>query len=87
MKYVLMLAACLVGADAWAQSARFGSSMLSVGDPFSRVKDVAGSPEAVERSEDGIEIWTYRRKGRVVQLWISGGKIVRVDDRKDVAKD
>ncbi|HJU39179.1 MAG TPA: hypothetical protein VJ724_06360 [Tahibacter sp.] len=81
--FLWALASCF---DVAAQSARFGSRMISVGDDAERVRDVAGSPEkteAIDPDNPALSVWTYRRKGRVIDLWIADGKVVRVDDRKD----
>ncbi|MDC8013922.1 hypothetical protein [Tahibacter soli] len=90
MKAVWLLAGLLSCLDATAQSARFGSRMISIGDDADRVRDVAGSPEkteAIDPDNPALSVWTYRRKGRVIDLWIAGGKVVRVDDRKAEASD
>ncbi|MEO8673365.1 MAG: hypothetical protein ABI411_18780 [Tahibacter sp.] len=89
MKNLWLLSLMLGATAAFGQSARFGSSLVSVGDEIARVRDVAGSPEKVEPAdpaEPGREIWTYRRKGRVIQLWISAGKVERVVDRRASAE-
>ncbi|WP_313916340.1 hypothetical protein [Tahibacter sp.] len=86
MKYVVLLLGLLLGTMAMAQSARFGSRMVSRGDTAERVREVAGSPDSVESepTESGQrEQWTYRRRGRLIQLWIADGKVVHVSDRKD----
>lgn len=85
MKAVWLLAGLFLCLDATAQSARFGSRMISIGDDAERVRDVAGSPEkteAIDPDNPALSVWTYRRKGRVIELWIADGKVVRVDDRK-----
>ena len=85
MKAVWVLAGLLSCAVASAQSARFGSRMVSVGDSADRVREVAGAPdtvEAVDPDNATLQMWIYRRKNRVIELWLSDGKVVRVDDRK-----
>lgn len=60
--------------------------MVSVGDTVERVRAVAGAPESVdsEAGESGTrEQWNYRRRGRLIQLWLADGKVVHVSDRKD----
>jgi hypothetical protein len=86
MKYAILLLCLLLSAMAMAQSARFGSRMVSRGDTAERVRDVAGAPDSVESEPTDTgprEQWTYRRRGRLIQLWIADGKVVHVSDRKD----
>ncbi len=86
MKYVILLLGLLFSTAALAQSARFGSRMVSRGDTAERVRDVAGAPDIVESEPTDTgprEQWTYRRRGRLIQLWIADGKVVHVSDRKD----
>lgn len=86
MKYLAILLGLLLTVPVWAQSARFGSRMVSVGDTAEHVREVAGAPDAVdsEVGETGTrEHWTYRRRGRLIQLWLDGGKVVHLSDRKD----
>lgn len=88
MRYWAILFGVLAAVPAWAQSARFGSRMVSVGDTADRVREVAGAPDAVdsEVGDNGTrEHWTYRRRGRLIQLWLDGGKVVHLSDRKDQA--
>ncbi|MEO8673364.1 MAG: hypothetical protein ABI411_18775 [Tahibacter sp.] len=81
--YCLLLFAS-ISTVAFAQSARFGSRLVSVGDPVERLRDAAGSPETVQTASVAgePEIWTYRRKGRLIQMWISAGRVERVIDRR-----
>jgi len=86
MKYLAVLASLLLSFTAAAQSARFGSRMVSVGDTADHVREVAGAPDAVasEPTDTGPrEEWTYRRRGRLIQLWIADGRVVHLSDRKD----
>jgi len=86
MKYLVLLLGLLLSAAAVAQSARFGSRMVSRGDTAERVREVAGAPDSVESEPTHTgprEQWTYRRRGRLIQLWIAEGKVVHVSDRKD----
>lgn len=85
MKAVWVLAGLLFCVAASAQSARFGSRMVSVGDTGDRAREVAGAPDAVEAVDPdnkALEMWIYRRRNRVIELWVSDGKVVRIDDRK-----
>lgn len=86
MRYAVLFLGMLLSLSAHAQSARFGSRMVSVGDTAERAREVAGSPESVESEPTDAgprEQWTYRRRGRLIQLWVADGKIVHVSDRKD----
>jgi hypothetical protein len=86
MKYGVFLLGLLLSLAAAAQSARFGSRMVSRGDTAAHVREVAGAPDSVETepTETGPrEQWTYRRRGRLIQLWIADGKVVHVSDRED----
>ena len=85
MKVVWVLAGLLFCVAATAQSARFGSRMISVGDTADRAREAAGAPDAVEAIDPdnaALQMWVYRRKNRVIELWVSDGKVVRIDDRK-----
>jgi hypothetical protein len=86
MKAVWILLGLLLCAQASAQSARFGSRMVSKGDTVERVREVAGAPDSVETEagEAGApEQWTYRRRGRLIQLWVADGKVTYISDHKD----
>lgn len=86
MKIVVLLLGLALSVVALAQSARFGSRMVSVGDTAERLREVAGAPDSVdtEPTDSGPrEQWTYRRRGRLIQLWVADGKIVHISDRKD----
>ncbi len=86
MKYLVLLLGLMLSSATQAQSARFGSRMVSRGDTAERVREVAGAPDSVESEPTDAgprEQWTYRRRGRLIQLWIAEGKVVHVSDRKD----
>ncbi|MCQ4166924.1 hypothetical protein [Tahibacter harae] len=87
MKHWVLLLGLLVSLPLSAQSARFGSRMVSRGDTVERVREVAGAPDSVAKEETGEaeapEQWTYRRRGRLIQIWIAAGKVTYVSDRKD----
>lgn len=86
MRVAVLLLGLLLCVGAAAQSARFGSRMVSVGDTAERVREVAGAPDDIESqaTETGPrEQWTYRRRGRLIQLWLADGTVVHVADRKD----
>lgn len=89
MKRLILVLGLMASLPALAQSARFGSRMVSVGDTAERVREVAGAPEdvATEATDAGPrEQWTYRRRGRLIELWLAGGKVVHVSDRKEEAR-
>jgi cytochrome b subunit of formate dehydrogenase len=69
-----------------AQSVLFGKRMVSKGDDVARVRDIAGSPSKVDtipadQYSPAMEIWTYRRKGTTVALWIVAGKVVQAQEQ------
>jgi hypothetical protein len=69
-----------------AQSAMFGKRMVSKGDDIARVRDIAGSPDKVDsisadQYSPAMEIWTYRRKGGTVALWIVAGRVVQAQEQ------
>ena len=79
----IVLALC---AHAQAQSVMFGKRLIGKGDPMSIVRDVAGTPDQVDRIEGdnstpAMEIWTYRRDDREITLWVVSGKIVKTQEK------
>lgn len=89
MRVLIFLLCLLLCASSAAQSARFGPRMVSVGDTAERVREVAGAPDDIESeaTETGPrEQWTYRRRGRLIQLWLADGQVVYITDRKDSAE-
>lgn len=87
MKHWILLLGLLVSQPLSAQSARFGSRMVSRGDIVERVREVAGAPDSVVKEDTGKaeapEQWTYHRRGRLIQIWIAAGKVTYVSDHKD----
>jgi len=86
----IILVLLLVCGAAQAQSAMFGKRLVSKGDDINRVRDIAGSPDKLDRIpadqySPAMEIWTYRRKGSTVALWIVGGKVVQAQEQASAA--
>ena len=72
--------------SAVAQSVMFGKRLVSKGDDVARVRDIAGAPDKVDaipadQYSPAMEIWTYRRKGSSIALWIVGGKVVQAQEQ------
>ena len=82
--------ALVLGAQAQAQSVMFGKRLIGKGDQASVVRDVAGTPDQLDRidgddSTPAMEIWTFRRDGREVTLWVVSGKIVKAQEKAATA--
>ncbi len=61
-----------------------GQSVITVGDPITKVRNACGEPWRVVQLENvfgaGVgERWEYERTTGMVQFWIQGGKVVRID--------
>ena len=81
---ILLLVGCCASAN--AQSALFGKRLVSKGDDVARVRDVAGAPDKIDtipadQYSPAMEIWTYRRKGSTIALWIVAGKVVQAQEQ------
>ena len=81
---ILLLLVCCASAS--AQSALFGKRLVSKGDDIARVRDVAGTPDKIDsipadQYSPAMEIWTYRRKGSTIALWIVAGKVVQAQEQ------
>jgi hypothetical protein len=64
---------------------RAGSKVLSPGDPSSKVLDNMGQPESKEPVENKHgartgEYWYYHDGNKTVKFFISGGRIVDIDE-------
>lgn len=83
----LALAAALSTSPAHATSAsseRCGSNVITIGDPITKVSNACGQPWRVVQLENvfgaGVgERWEYERTTGMVQFWIQGGRVVRID--------
>lgn len=61
-----------------------GQSVITVGDVITKVRNACGQPWRVVQIENvfgaGVgERWEYERQTGMVQFWIQGGKVVRID--------
>ena len=82
--FILIL--LLISGTIHAQSVMFGKRLVSKGDDVARVRDIAGTPDKIDnipadQYSPAMEIWTYRRKGNTVALWIVGGKVVQAQEQ------
>jgi hypothetical protein len=82
---VLALASTAALADRGGSTYRAGSKVLSPGDSSMRVLDAMGQPETKEpvQNVNGAnmgEYWYYRDGGKTVKFFISGGKIVNIEE-------
>jgi hypothetical protein len=85
---VLSLAANLIAMPAHASGGSHtescGQSVVRVGDPITKVRSACGEPWRIvdlqNRFGAGVgERWEYERDTGMVQFWIQGGKVVRID--------
>jgi hypothetical protein len=72
-------------ADRGGSTYRAGSKVLSPGDSAMRVLDAMGQPEVKEPAQNvnGAsmgEYWYYRDGSKTVKFFISGGKIVNIEE-------
>ena len=85
MKNVIACAALLFCANALASDMyRFGSRLVVVGDPVTKLIDLAGEPLYKEpiQNEFGAfegERWQYKIEGAVVTFIIRDAKVNRID--------
>jgi hypothetical protein len=69
-----------------AQSVMFGKRLVSQGDDVTRVREIAGSPDKVDKipgdaNSPPMEIWTYRRKENVIILFVVDAKVVHTQEK------
>jgi hypothetical protein len=81
----LALSAAPTYADRGGSTYRAGSKVLSPGDSSMRVLDAMGQPDTKEpvQNVNGAnmgEYWYYRDGGKTVKFFISGGKIVNIEE-------
>jgi len=79
---VLMLAAGVAQA---AESYRFGSKVLTVGDSAGKLAELAGEPvhkEPIENKEGAFrgERWEYRLDGKTLLVTVEKGKVAQIDE-------
>jgi hypothetical protein len=85
-RFLIILLLLICSSPAAAQSVMFGKRLVSKGDDVARVRDIAGAPDKVDtipadQYSPTMEIWTYRRKGSSIALWIVGGKVVQAQEQ------
>ena len=85
MRQVALAILLLVSGGAFADSYRFGSKVLSDGDPVGRVMELAGNADRTVRLTDdyGVqwgERWEYYRDGKTIQVTIVNGKVTRITE-------
>jgi hypothetical protein len=61
-----------------------GQSVITVGDVITKVRSRCGEPWRIVQLENvfgaGVgERWEYERTTGMVQFWIQGGRVVRID--------
>lgn len=79
---VLMLAAGVAQA---AESYRFGSKVLTVGDNAGKLVELAGTPVHKEPVENKFgafegERWEYRLEGKTLVVTVTKGKVAQFDE-------
>jgi hypothetical protein len=84
---ILALCAALAASAAHASGSHTescGQSVITVGDPITKVSRACGEPWRIVPLENVFgagmgERWEYERTTGMVQFWIQGGKVVRID--------
>lgn len=84
---LLALAAAIGASPAHASGAsseRCGSSVITLSDPITKVRNACGQPWRVVDLQNRFgasvgERWEYERTSGMVQFWIQGGRVVRID--------
>jgi len=71
-------------ASGGSHSEACGQSVITVGDVITKVRNACGEPwrivELQNRFGAGVgERWEYERTTGMVQFWIQGGRVVRID--------
>jgi hypothetical protein len=85
----LLLAMLVVTVNAYAADTfRFGSRLVEVGDSAAKLIEVGGSPaykEPIESKEGGREgeRWQYSQAGGSVTFVIKDGKIASIEQKHD----
>lgn len=82
----LALAAALSASPAHATSAsseRCGSSVITIGDPITKVRNACGEPWRIVDLQNRFgasigERWEYERTNGLAQFVIQGGKVVGI---------
>ena len=85
----ILLAALLtlaIAGPALADSVNFGNRVLSDGDSIGRVYEIAGKPDRVVQLENKFggatgERLEYYRDGKTILITVSGGKVLRIEQR------
>jgi len=75
-------------ADHGGSTYRAGSKVLSPGDSVMRVLDTMGEPVTKEPVQNKFgatmgEYWYYRDGSKTVKFFISGGKIVNIEEMRN----
>lgn len=84
----LLLAAVLALASSYASASdtiRIDNRIITTGMSTAEVIDRAGQPSRTVQIENrygaGVgERWEYYRKGKQFDIWMSGGKVVKVEE-------
>ena len=82
---VLSFVPVAVLADRPGSTYRAGNKVLSPGDSAMRVKDTMGEPESKEPVQNKLgaemgEYWYYQDGNKTVKFFISGGRIVSIEE-------
>lgn len=91
MKYLLAsLLLLALPCTATAQSVLLGRTLVGKGDSAALVRTAGGEPAQIDvipgdETTPDMEIWTYRPDGKVITLWLVGGKIVNAEESKSAA--
>lgn len=85
MRIVILAILFVVCSPSFGDSYRFGSKVLSDGDPIGRVHELAGNPDRTVRLTDdyGVQVgerWEYYRDGKTISITISNGRVTRITE-------
>lgn len=85
MRFIIAAALALASTIALASTVRIDNRIISTGMSVAEVIDRAGQPSRTVQLENvygaGVgERWEYYRGKRQYNIWLSGGKVVKVDE-------
>ncbi len=86
-RLALYLVLTAFAADTFADSVLLGRELVDKGHSAEQIRAVAGEPAQLDRIpgdefSPAMEIWTYRADGKVVNLWLVNGKVVKAAEER-----
>lgn len=84
-KFLIAVLLALLSATAAADTIRIGDRIVTTGMSIAEVMQRAGQPSRTVQLENvygaGVgERWEYYRGNKQYNVWLSGGKVVKVDE-------